>query len=257
MSVRNVDSGGTLKLEALSDVSTDRGVDNIDPVPEHDDTNCHPSNSNEEDRHHSTSVCSPSPGPRRCNTAEFPYVRFKSPVKCGRKVLGNIVSLVILGVSATYTVTAIIYYTNPPDPINNGLVNVLKELLCFLLAKLLVLSRFLKYQEWAACRRRQVNRETVSLILAVLGAIVHFYVLIRWYVQEGRVYVWLSDKNIPYTLEWDVKLIMTSVLVGFILNFVEFSLMLLTKMRPRYKDLNPHLTAFIENEKLLDHEALA
>ena len=212
---------------------------------------------NNEDSQENTAARSLSPEPDRCNP--LPYIRFASPVKGGRKVLGNIVSVMILLVSSIYTVDSIIYYSDPPHPISKGLANALKEIVCFLLAVLLVMSRFFppKCRENILCRLFSQNRETVSLMLGVAGAIVHFYALIRWYVQEGQVYVWQSDNGLTYTLDWNVKLIMCSLLVDFILNFIEFSLMLLTKMRPKYKDLNPHLTAFIEKQKLLDHAAPA
>ena len=207
----------------------------------------------------STSKISPATDPD-ISSSTLPSIKFQSPVKGGRKVLGNIVSVVIFLVSFIYTVNSIIYYSDPPPPISKGLANALKEIVCFILAALLVISRFypVRCRENVVCRKVvPQNRETISLFVGVVSAIVHFYTLIRWYVQEGRVYVYESDNGLTYQLRWDVKLIMSSVLANFILSFIEFSLMLLTKMRPKYQDLNPHLTAFMEKQKLLDHDSPA
>ena len=262
MSISNDNSVEKVKLEVISDTNreteTTKPDTHITDYQSDDlDNNIMSSDKNDKNVPEDISISAASPEPVRYNT--LPYIGFRSPVKGGRKVLGNIVSVIILIVSVAYTVTSIIYYSDPPNPISKGLLNALKEIICFILAVLLVLSRFfpLKNRENVVLKLIGKNREAVSLILGAVGAIVHFYTLIRWYVQEGRVYVWYSDNGLTYTLNWDVKLIMITVLVGFILNFVEFSLMLLTKMRPKYQDLNPHLTVFIEQQKLLERDAKA
>ncbi|KAL5258461.1 hypothetical protein ACHWQZ_G009084 [Mnemiopsis leidyi] len=243
-----------VKLELIEDSNRED-----DEITEEHSNECNNHTDNDEDvkvctkgGFGSTSKISPTTE-TNITGSSLPTIKFHSPVKGGRKVLGNVVSVVILLVSTVYTVNSIIYYSDPPPPISKGLANALKEIICFILAVLLVISRFYPqtWRENVVCRRVvPQNRETISLLVGVVSAIVHFYTLIRWYVQEGRVYVWESDNGLTYQLRWDIKLIMSSVLANFILSFIEFSLMLLTKMRPKYKDLNPHLTAFMEKQKL-------
>ena len=180
----------------------------------------------------------------------MPHFPCLSSTKVGRKCLGDIISVVIVVVSACDTTLSAYYYSAPAVDISGSYANSLKELLCLGVSILLLLSRFL-HPATVWCTVVLRDRETLSLMIAVFGSVCNFVVLVRWYEQEGNVYAWHINNNRTYVLVWEVKVIMCLVLSCFTLNFLEFSLMLLTKMRPQYRDLNPDLTASIRATSIL------
>eukprot|EP00116_Pleurobrachia_bachei_P009870 sb/3470132/ len=171
----------------------------------------------------------------------LPTIDIQCPFYFGRKLLGTILSFCILLLSLLYTTFALFYYSSPPEPIQGGYMNSLKELLLLTLSTLLFITRVAPVCDISrVVAMVTINRQIISMVCAAVNAIAHFGVLLRWYVQEGEVYI-KSLEN--YRLLWQVKLIMITLLLAFILSFIVFCLMLLTQMGPKFRDLNPDLTA--------------
>ena len=171
---------------------------------------------------------------RRCN---FLIQRYK----LGRKSLATLVSVVIVIISVAYCSLSVVYYSSPPTYVSGNLFNSLKEILLLVVSLLLLASEIVQITHHAFGALLDNKRAIVSMAIAAVNAVLHFGVLMRWYVQEGSVYGETSAEE--YVLMGEVRAIMILVLVDFMLCFTVFSLLLLTKMRPKFKDLNPHLTA--------------
>merc|ERR1712224_303301 len=158
--------------------------------------------------------------------------------------------LCVLGflISLTYTVTSLMYYNSnktnkTKEPVLRSTSNSWPEFICLALIISQVILRYVVPHFSRACGVIYTYRGALSLILAGVTTIVHFLVLLFWYTRQGELYKWSADNNVVFVFSYKVKLVMSLLLADFVLNGLVFSLLVMTVMRPKFKDLNPHLTA--------------